>query len=144
MQMFFYIVQSSGGWGPLICRSHRITTVRHFRIYSKSEQATLPKLRVWANAGLVTESWIGITLPNNVEEIYQHWGLVRMLGLCSIRLFSVGCHKRSGNDAKPLLIPPQSNFRFGQQYFKAECWGHFYTLEVEMQMAKQLNRLKPY
>jgi hypothetical protein len=110
---------------------------------SKSEQATLPKLRVWANAGLVTESWIGITLPNNVEEIYQHWGLVRMLGLCSIRLFSVGCHNRSGNDAKPSLNPPQSNFRLGQQYFKVECSGHLYILEVEMQMAKQLNRLKP-
>jgi hypothetical protein len=67
-----------------------------------------------------------------------------MLGLCSIRLFSVGCHKRSGNEAKPLLIPPQSNFRFGQQYFKAECSGHFYILEEEMQMAKQLNRRKPY
>jgi len=39
------------------------TRVRHFRIYSKSEQATLRKLRIWANAGVVNESWIGITLP---------------------------------------------------------------------------------
>lgn len=144
VQMFFHIVQSSGGWGPLMGRSHRLTKVRHFRIYSKSEQVTLRKLRVWANAGLVTESWIVITLPNNVEEIYQHWGLVRMLGLRTIRLFSVGCHKRSGNDAKPLLNPPQSNFRLEQQYFEVESSGHFYILEEEMQMAKQLNRLKPY
>jgi hypothetical protein len=126
--MFFYIVQSSGGWEPLMGRSHRLTTVRHFRIYSKSQQATLQKLRVWANASLVTESWIWITLPKNVEEIYQHWRLVRMLGLFSIRLFSVGCHKRSGNEAKPLLNPPQSNFKLEQQYFKFECSGRFYIL----------------
>lgn len=62
-----------------------------------------------------------------------------MLGLCSIRLFSVECHERSGNDAKPLLNPPQSNFRSGQQNFKVEYSDHFYILEVEMQMAKQLD-----
>ena len=58
-----------------------------------------------------------------------------MLDLCSNRLFSVGCHKRSGYYAKPLLNPPQSNFRLGQQYFQVECSGHFYILEVEMQMS---------